>query len=227
MINICGRLGRIARLPLRGIPKKAIVPILSGPNRGYLWIVGAGQHGCWLGTYEQWFAKRLLAVLREGMTAFDVGAHSGYYTLMMSRAVGRSGRVFAFEPNALNAAYLRRHVALNRLTNIQVVETAITDREGTVHFRDDGYNSRIAQTGRQVRTTRLDSFPIPDLVKMDIEGAEVLALRGASKLLKCRQTIFLLAVHSTLGAADCTKLLIEHAYKLDWFDEYAVLATPF
>ena len=87
-------LGKLLRLPLNLIPKKAIVPILKGRLKGKKWIVGSGIHRFWLGTYE-WhhhtsvFEKRI----KEGGIVFDIGAHVGFYTLLASVLVGppRSG----------------------------------------------------------------------------------------------------------------------------------------
>src|SRR4030095_268661 len=99
MPTVSHAIGRLARLPLRAIPKSTVVPILSGPSKGLRWTVGAGQHSCWLGTYEGHFARLLDQLVRPGMLAFDVGAHSGYFTLMLSRLVGETGKVISFEPS--------------------------------------------------------------------------------------------------------------------------------
>jgi predicted methyltransferase len=86
-------LGWLLRLPLQIVSPTAVARILMGPNRGLKWVVGAGNHSCWLGTYERVIAKSIAARVKPGMTVFDVGAHAGYYTLMLSRLVGHQGRV--------------------------------------------------------------------------------------------------------------------------------------
>ena len=73
MPTVSHAIGRLARLPLRAIPKSTVVPILSGPSKGLRWTVGAGRHGCWLGTYESHFARLIAKLVRPGMLAFDVG----------------------------------------------------------------------------------------------------------------------------------------------------------
>ena len=88
-------LGRLARWPLKAIPKKLIVPILSGPNRGLWWVSGSFIHGCWLGWYEKPCVEFVASLIRPGMVAFDVGANVGYYTLLLARGVGPKGRVIA------------------------------------------------------------------------------------------------------------------------------------
>ena len=59
------------------------------------------------------------------MTVYDVGAQAGFYTLMVSRIVGDSGQVFAFEPSVREARYLIEHVRLNQLRNVRIVQAAV------------------------------------------------------------------------------------------------------
>src|SRR6267143_3626666 len=74
--------GKLLRLPLRLLPKQAVVPVLQGELRGTRWIVGSSTHGCWLGTYEH-ENQRLFAslVLASGLV-YDLGANVGFYTLL-------------------------------------------------------------------------------------------------------------------------------------------------
>ncbi|WLA70015.1 FkbM family methyltransferase [Bradyrhizobium diazoefficiens] len=165
------------------------------------WVVGAGNHSCWLGTYESVIAKSITARVKPGMTVFDVGAHAGYYTLMLSRLVGRQGRVFAFEANPGNATKLRRHLQVNDVKNVDLIEAAVSDRSGAAFFEVDahqdkyGYMGGLAESGVSVRTVVLDDFPVPDLIKMDIEGTETRAFAGAPRLLSEHRTAIFLALH--------------------------------
>jgi FkbM family methyltransferase len=197
----------IARWALKAIPKTAVFPVLSGPNRGFRWVVGAGQHGCWLGRYERYFVKRVAETVQPGMTVFDVGAHTGYYTLALSRLVGATGRVFAFEACSANVARLRRHLKLNRVNNVEIIEAAVSDRAGTAYFCDDDFRGRISNSGRSVKTVRLDAYPTPDFVKMDIEGAETLALRGSERILSEHVTIWFVATHGDCANTECSDML--------------------
>ena len=101
MLTYTEPLGRLVRAPLRWIPPRAVLRVLSGPNRGLKWEKGASSNGCWLGIYERAFAERLARAIAPGMTDYDVGAHAGYYTLLAAR---RAAHVYAFEPMAENAA---------------------------------------------------------------------------------------------------------------------------
>jgi FkbM family methyltransferase len=189
-------IGKAIRWPLRLIPKAANVRILSGPNRGLKWSIGGSTHGCWIGSYERNNALLLCSLCRPGMVAFDVGANAGYFTLLLSRASGQHGKVVAFEPDPSNLAILRHHLQINRVTNVSVVPLAVTDQDGETAFDCAASMGPITSNGSTlVRTTRLDQFPSPDLIKMDIEGGEALAVLGALGILSERHTIWFIELH--------------------------------
>jgi FkbM family methyltransferase len=198
----------IARWVLKAIPKTAILPILSGPNRGFLWVVGASaNYGCWIGWYERPFMDRVVSTVRPAMTVFDVGAHTGYYTLALSRLVGAAGRVFAFEASSANVIRLRRHLQLNHVKNVEIIEAAVTDHVGTAYFQDDDFRGALSSFGRPVKTVRLDDYPTPHFVKMDIERAETLALRGSTRILSENITTWFIATHGDCANTDCSEML--------------------
>ncbi len=157
--------GRLLRLPVRMLPKSAVMTIRRGPAKGMKWIVGAATHGCWLGTYELDKQKSIQKFVRPGMIAYDVGAQAGFYTLILSRLVGDQGRVFAFEPNARELTYLIRHVSLNRLRNVEIVQAAVGEKTGTVPFTIDRGVTQNAiaehRTGVTVAALALDSMSPP------------------------------------------------------------------
>ena len=185
-------LGKLLRAPLRLVPSETCIPILQGKLRGKKWIAGSSDHGCWLGSYE--YRKRLLfeKLVAPGGVVFDVGANVGFYTLLASVLTGRSGRVVAFEPVVSNLNYLRRHLALNNISNVTVVEGAVSDRAGTAPFVF-GPNASMGHFSSdgpiRVKTVRLDELvstgvlPRPGYLKIDVEGAEMLVLLGARSLL--------------------------------------------
>jgi FkbM family methyltransferase len=81
------------------------------------------------------------------MVAFDVGADVGYYTLLLARGVGPKGRVIAFEPNPFNLTYLKEHLCLNKIGNVEIVEATVSDREGVAFFSGEGAMGKLSQTG--------------------------------------------------------------------------------
>lgn len=222
-------LGHLLRAPLAAIPKGAIVPILAGPNRGLLWRVGAADHGCWLGSYEQEKQQALWRARQTGATVLDLGANVGFYSLLLSRAVGITGQVIAIEPDRRNAAWLRWHTRLNHISNVHVVVGAVAARRGTVTFSPGPTHTtgRVVLSGgdgRPVTAYRLDDLvfgggmQVPALVKMDIEGGEADALAGAGDLLAAQRTIWFVAMHSREQAEACMAAFRRHDYRLTFLN---------
>ena len=214
--------GQLLRLPLRFLPARLVVPIVAGPNRGMRWRVGAFDHGCWLGSFEIDKQRRLQDRLREGMTAFDIGAHVGFYTLLMSRMVGDSGKVFAFEPWPANVTDCLAHVRMNHLGNVVVVPVAVGNTSGLASFASGESTSsgKLAQAETVVRVACLTldeviatgRFPIPDVVKVDVEGAESQVLEGAQTLLRQHAPSWFIALHSLDQKQACFRLLTAAGY---------------
>jgi hypothetical protein len=115
---IAGPVGALGRRALGLVPRGTTVRIIQGRLRGARWVVGAGTHGCWLGSYEQ--AKQILmeTLVQPGGVAYDIGANAGFFTLLFSRLVGESGSVVAFEPLPANLRFLRQHLAKNDVRNV-------------------------------------------------------------------------------------------------------------
>src|SRR5262245_8579614 len=134
-ISIDTPVGKLLRLPLRLIPGRAVLPILQGPLRGKKWIAGASDNGCWLGSYEYQKQRLFAKSVSPGDVVFDVGAHVGFYTLLASVLVGKRGRVIAFEPVPANLEYLRHHIRLNRIDNVEIIEAAVSDTDGVSAFK--------------------------------------------------------------------------------------------
>ena len=164
-----------------------------------LWITGSGTtHGCWVGNYEADHASALPHLIKPGMIAYDVGANAGFYTLALARLVGETGHVFAFEPVARSVYNLRRHLELNKLRNVTVVQTAISNGSSLLKFGDFRPSK---ENSYLVHSMSLDQFiaagnPYPSFIKMDIEGAERMALDGAVAILSKRDATWMLATHS-------------------------------
>jgi len=226
-------LGKLLRWPLRWIPKSAVVTVRGGINAGLKWRVGAHTHGCWLGTYELPKQQAVNRIVGAGMNVVDVGANAGFYTLAFSRLVGPSGHVWAFEPLASNVANLLHHVTLNRLDNVTVVQCALAEVAALRGFQRASHDAmgalRADADDYLVATARLDDvpMPVPDVVKIDVEGGELAVLRGASRLIAQRRTTWLVALDDPDHAAACRALLEEAGYeitRLDSPDEIA--ATP-
>jgi FkbM family methyltransferase len=149
-----------------------------------------------LGTYERGTVRAVRRLLRPGMTAIDVGAHAGYYTLLFSRLTGPRGTVIACEPHPDTFAVLGRNVARRGLRNVRLVPVAVSDREGEASLWQTALSvghsllplKRGAGAALPVATTTLDALARAhglaraDLVKVDVEGAEGEVLEGMREL---------------------------------------------
>lgn len=215
------RLGSLLRLPLRLLPPTMTVGIVCGALHGKKWIVGSAIHRCWLGLYERAKQRLIVREVRDNTVFWDVGANVGFYTLLASTLVG-SGKVFAFEPVPRNLSYLRRHLVLNNVMNVEVLPLAVSDKTGSSSFEteDSGFMGRLSDQGRLlVSTATMDglvdegrALP-PDYVKIDIEGAELCALRGARQTFqRFRPTLFL-ATHGRRVEKECCELLESWGYE--------------
>ena len=213
--------GKILRIPLQLIGPNTLVRVLRGPLRGKKWIARSAVHSCWLGMYEQAKMHRFAASLSAGNVVFDVGANVGLYSLLAAQRVGPAGRVFAFEPLARNLRFLKLHLQLNEVTNVQVVEKAVSDGTGTARFSElpSASMGRLSGEGTiAVDTVTLDDFiragaAAPQCVKIDVEGGEASVLLGARETLaKHRPTVFV-AIHSRSLHRRCTDELLTLGYE--------------
>ena len=246
MINFSGvsgskLAGRAMRLPLRLIPDSAVVRILQGPLRGKRWIAGSSNHGCWLGSYELLKQKRVIELVRPGMVCWDIGANVGFYTLLFAEVAGPRGKVFAFTPLPGNIDLLRRHIRMNGFGNVRVLAGALGGFDEDVRF-DPGPGTsmgHIASEGSlKVACWRADTLlatgevEAPDIIKIDVEGAEAEVLRGARRAMERHPVIFL-ATHGEKVHGECVKLLLASGYEVraldggppEGTDEIAAVAT--
>jgi len=201
IISFCGKvplLGSSLRKIARRYPEGSVVTIGAGSLAGARWKRSHRYvSGYWLGQYELSIQECLVRELRPGDVFYDVGANAGFFTLLGSRCVGPAGKVFSFEPLPENARSIQSQLDLNGVENCTLVEAAVTDHTGHVEFAEGRDTSTAHIRGATTQESRgaatsvsavsLDDFvreaPEPDFIKMDIEGAELMALKGACELL--------------------------------------------
>lgn len=164
------------------------------------------------GLYELDTARAIKRALRPGDTFIDGGANIGYFTLIAAKAVGASGRVHAFEPQPDNRRRLAEHVAMNGLGDVVTIHpVALSDRAGEVelhtfdnpasnHGQSTFFAGSQATHAVSVRTVRLDDY-LPDvaprLIKLDIEGAEPLAIDGMRETLRRNRPAVIVELNAT------------------------------
>ncbi len=170
----------------------------------------------WLGTYEPELQAGMLELVKPGMVAYDLGANIGYITLLLARLVGQSGHVTAFEALPSNLERLQTNIRLNDFQQrMTVVPAAVVDHSGTVHFLvgpSGGMGKAQGSAGRnleyqqvlEVDGIALDDYvrdrPAPQVIKIDIEGGEVLALPGMRRMLAQHRPLVFLELHGEKAA---------------------------
>jgi FkbM family methyltransferase len=191
------------------------------------------------GDYEAPLSAALTRELRPGQTFYDVGANVGFFSLLASKITGPTGKVIAFEPHPETIRQLRAQFEVNSLANTQVVEAAVSDRVGSTTLID-GFACMVKMSDLEptlgepntitAATTTLDDVAgdvgFPDVVKMDIEGAEILALRGAATVLNRKPTL-LVEVHSEQLSREFYPLLEGFGYDFYRLDGTPIEGTPY
>lgn len=180
--------------------------------------------------HEMNFMRRYL---RPGDAVVDVGANIGVYTLLAASLVGSTGRVLAFEPGPEANRRLTENLRINDLNNVKVYAYALGDCVGVVDFLSKCDTTNRMQTAADagksvisVPLVRLDDVVELDcaLGKMDIEGAEPLALRGAERLLqRANPPVWLLELNGALRAFGFTEAMLsdwlfQQGYDLGLYD---------
>jgi FkbM family methyltransferase len=163
-----------------------------------------------------------------GMIVFDCGANIGLFSTMFARQVGPSGKVYAFEPDPKTAKDLKRVLALNDFNWVEVVEAAVSDKQGEATFvrivADDVRREGSHLEGHQPHLTEnLETFAvnvvsidshvahcgaIPNIIKIDVEGAEWQVLAGSQRTLSNYHPVLVIEIHPNIeGYFDHQRLI--------------------
>lgn len=169
-----------------------------------------------LGWYEPGRMKAVARLLKPGSTFIDIGGNKGDFALLAASKVGDSGNVFCFEPEPQNCRWIRESIKLNGYRHLKLFEMALSDSNGEAILylgRKSGYHTLVGPAHDRdagvitVKTRTLDDLlneihhESVDMMKIDVEGAELSVLRGAQKVLRRNPNIVLLIeVHPLLGA---------------------------
>jgi FkbM family methyltransferase len=213
---------------------KMVVEVAAGGLEGWQMELDLqAEKDYWLGTYESELQAAVKELVQPGAIVYDVGANIGYVSLLLARQVGPQGQVFAFEALPENLERLRRNVALNPSAQVvQVVAVAVVDNSGPVQFlvgSSGSIGKAKGSAGREnitysdsvlVSGVSLDQFvyqqhhPQPQVIKIDIEGGEVLALPGMLRLLQEARPVVLLELHGPEAARSAWITLVGAGYQV-------------
>ena len=202
------------------------------------------------GRYEPRVIQAVCRTLRPGDTAIDVGAHFGYHTLCMSRCVGWQGRVLAFEPNPYTFPALEKTIKLNRLSNVTPYPYALSQTAGKRAFKSftlpgDGVASfddpelfghqlernsvpDLEEKKYEVDCVVLDEFLEPGvsagikLIKIDVEGAELLVLQGMKKIIEMHHPCLILELTGAEELAAAQTFLEDFGYRMEMLETWNV-----
>jgi FkbM family methyltransferase len=224
--------GGLNRAALTGLTQ---VKVAGGDLAGFTILLDMQiDKDYWLGTYEPELQAALRELVRPGAVVYDVGANIGYVSLLLAKAAGETGHVYAFEALPENAKRWRKNVELNGMNSrLSLFAGAVTQTAGPVRFqvhssggmgkaagsagRDDKYQSEVTVDG-----ISLDEFvygqgnPPPQAVKMDIEGGEVLALPGMRRVLAEARPLMLLELHGSESSRVAWETLTAAGYEIRW-----------
>lgn len=239
-------LWRYARANQLDVP--IVVPWLEGTRVGV--TLGNDMSLCLYvgGSFEPNEFAFLNRVLRRGVTFIDVGANEGLYTLFAARRVGASGRVIAVEPSSRERALLEANLARNQMRNVTVVPHALADAAGTAELKIAGkehgghntlgqfiYESDVEIAREQVLVETLDALAARlgleriDVVKVDVEGAELKLLSGGRSVLSQQRPIVLIEANEEslrrqgASTAAVVDLLLSLDYQIHVFNESGMI----
>ena len=198
------------------------VVVLSGPGRGLrLLIHPRHEKYYWTGLHEEHVQSAIADALTPGMSFWDIGAHVGFFALLASRLGGDTVQVHAFEPMPGNFDRLKTNIEANALSNIQPHCVALSDEVGSSVFMTTGSSltGHLAQGKGEategtvrVNTVTIDSIAsdsggVPDLLKIDVEGAEGRVIRGAARTIQACRPHMIIEVHSAQAGRDVVDAL--------------------
>ncbi|MFW9823796.1 MAG: FkbM family methyltransferase, partial [Candidatus Thorarchaeota archaeon] len=200
---------RAIRLIPTGIP----LIILRGPLRGYKVITGASAgRGKGLSIIFNRSEPERLKFAKDltlpNFICFDIGANVGIYSLLFAKY---SKFVYAFEPFPRNLKFLNKTINLNKVENVKIIPYAVTNKEGVSWFQE-GENvaeGKLSPGGAlKVKTISLDNFIKkkgiePNLLKIDVEGAELSVLEGAKNYMLENKPVLLIETHGDTLKKNC------------------------
>jgi FkbM family methyltransferase len=229
MIRMAGKVPGVAhilRWYANRYPEGSVVTIPSGYAQGMRWKRShVYVNGYWVGQHELEVQEAISRLLSPGDGFIDLGANAGFFMLVASKRIGPAGWCVAVDPDAFNCDYLRAQIELNDLENCTVLQAAAADQIGTLKFAiaipgdSTGHLVEKTEGGNSidVAATTIDaicqSHPNPKLIKVDVEGAEVKVLQGASETLKSARPIWLMEAHSEELGKEVRAILARAGYR--------------
>jgi FkbM family methyltransferase len=212
----------------------SVVTVRSGLAKGLLWRRSHRYvNGYWTGQYELEVQHAIARHLSAGGVFFDIGANAGFFSLVAAKQVGPTGACISVDPDPFNADQIRELARLNATDHWTVHQKAVAEQRGTLRFvtaapgDSTGHllDAGAAATGERdngdggidVEVTTLDDLYAahggPTLVKLDVEGAEVRALGGATRMIREARPHWLIELHADGLAVRTREILGAAGYR--------------
>ena len=175
-------------------------------------------------------------IIKPGMRVMDLGANIGFYTILFSKLVGETGKVFAFEPDSKNYKHLEESV--KKLYNTVIEKKAVSDKTGKINFyisKDLNVDHQSYDIGEDREYEEVDAISLDDyffdnakidFIKIDIQGYEPIALKGMSKIMRQPGRIIVFGELWPYGlqkagssAEEYLQFLKSHGLKIKFFEE--------
>ena len=200
----------------------AVQHLMGGPRLetvrfadGHLFDCFTSEKYWWMrDAYEDEERRELAVHLRPDSILFDVGAHAGFWEVILA---SRCRHIYAFEPSPRNFDRLWRNIAQNQIPNVTPVAVAVSDQSAKLHFVENGSMSHLAEKGIEVNAIQLDEYAAqhepPSVVKVDIEGLAGAALSGMRYTLSQCKPVLFLELHNTDEVAACHAVVDDLRYK--------------
>jgi FkbM family methyltransferase len=207
-----------AQIHIQGVAQR----LMGGPRLetvrladGHLFDCLTSEQYWWTrDSYEDDERRELVAYLKPDSILFDVGAHAGFWEVILA---SRCRHVYAFEPSPRNFDRLSRNIAQNRIQNVTAVAAAVSDETARVSFLENGSMSHLGEKGIEVNAIQLDEYAAqhepPTVVKIDIEGHAGAALRGMRHTLSQYKPVLFIELHDADEDAACHAVVDDLGYK--------------
>ncbi len=191
------------------------------------------------GPYEKASVDLIRSTLKKGCVCLDIGANIGYWSLVLARVVSKTGKVFSFEPDSDNFKLLTKNIEVNGYKNVVLTQKAVYSKTTVIDFyikADFGVDQRVYDPGDGRKSVKIEAVSIDDFcvkngiekvdfIKMDIQGAEAMALKGMRKLVKKSRNLAMLVEFWPTSLKNCgssgedfLKLLDNMGFKVQIMD---------
>jgi FkbM family methyltransferase len=210
--------------------------INAGPAKGLIYPISLPlDKAIWTGAYESDLAQAVASSVTKGDVCYDIGAYRGFFSGVF--AMAGAGQVVAFEPFPANCEQLERMRAANPRLPLTFERAAVGNEQGTVEFNvmpefsmgklaSSNFQEEVSGTAvLKVSLKTIDGlilsgkYPAPQVIKIDVEGAEIDVLQGGRKTLEDEKPVLFIEAHSDALRDQCTELLESLGYGVSIFEK--------